>query len=106
MPNNRLPKICYKLQLKWLDANLFTKCWVKDIRDLLLVNGFGYAWYDQRVGNEKVMLRLFEQKLQFIDISPCFPELADICRLRTCRILKDSFCYETYLYDTLIIMYT
>lgn len=64
-----MPKKCNKLQLNRLDANLLTKCWVKDIGDLLLINGFRCAWYDQGVGNEKVCLRMFEQKLKDIDIS-------------------------------------
>ncbi|MEW8546516.1 MAG: reverse transcriptase family protein, partial [Candidatus Thiodiazotropha sp.] len=97
MSNNRLPKICYKFQLKWLDANVQTKCWARDIRDLLLANGFGYAWYNQGVGNKRDFLRIFEQKLKDIDISIWFSEVADMSRLRTYRILKDRFCCETYL---------
>ena len=105
MSNYRLPKICYKLQCKWLDANPRTKCWASDIRDILLANGFGYAWYDQGVGNEKDFLRMFEQKLKDIDINVWFSEVADMSRLRTYRILKDRFCYETYLNDNLITLY-
>ena len=51
MSNDRLPKSCYKLQCKWLEGNPRTNCWVRNLRDLLLANGFGYAWYNQGVGN-------------------------------------------------------
>ena len=101
MSNHRLPKICYKLQCKWLDAN----SQASDIRDILLANGFGYAWYDQGVGNERDFLRMFEQKLKDIDINVWFSEVADMSRLRKYRILKDRFCYETYLNDNLITLY-
>ena len=33
MPNERLPKICYYLQCKWLEANPRTSCWAKDVKD-------------------------------------------------------------------------
>ena len=52
MSNDRFPQICYKLQCKWLEGNPRTNCWVGHLRDLLLAYGFGYAWYNQGVGNE------------------------------------------------------
>ena len=51
MSNERLPKICYNLQCKWLEANPHTNCWAKDVKDILLAQGFGCAWYNQGVGN-------------------------------------------------------
>ena len=38
MPNERLPKICYNLQCKWLEGNSCTKCWAKDVKDTLLAH--------------------------------------------------------------------
>lgn len=48
---------------------------------------------------------MFEQKCKDIDISPRFSEMTDMSRLRTCRFLKDMFCYETYLNDYLMTIY-
>ena len=105
MSNDRFPKICYKLQCKWLEGNPRTNCWVRNLRDLLLAYGFGYAWYNQGVGNELTFLRRFEQKEKDIDISLWFMEVTDMNRLRTYRILKDRFCFEDYLNDNMCVSY-
>ena len=104
MSNDRFPKICYKLQCKWLEGNPRTNCWVRNLRDLLLAHGFGYAWYNQGVGNELNFLR-FEQKEKDIDISLWFMEVSDMNRLRTYRLLKDRFCFEDHLNDTMCASY-
>ena len=80
MSNDRFPKICYKLQCKGLDVNSRTKCWARDTRDLLLANGFDYAWYNQGVGNKLQFLRSFEQKVKDIDIYLWFSEVTGMSK--------------------------
>ena len=41
--------------------------WASDMRILLCSLGFGYAWYEQSVGDEKYFLDLIKERL--IDIS-------------------------------------
>lgn len=101
LPNSRFPKVCYKLQCKWLDAKTQTNCWAREVRDVLLRSGFCYAWYNQGVGNERLFLRNFEQKLTDIDISFWYSEVENMSRLRTYRILKARFCCESFLQDNL-----
>ena len=43
MPNERLPKMCYNLQCRWLEANPRTKCWAKDVKRILYLQG---VWDD------------------------------------------------------------
>ena len=62
LSNDRLPKICYRLKCKWLEGNPRTNCWVRNLRDLPLANGFGFAWYNQGVGNELNILEDLNKK--------------------------------------------
>ena len=98
-------KICYRLQCKWLEGNSRTNCWVRNLRDLLLANRFGYAWYNQMVGKELAFLRRSEQKGKFIHISLWFMEVTNMNRLRSNRILKDIFCFEDYFNDNMCASY-
>ena len=102
MPNERLPKICYNLQCKLLQANPRISCWVKDVRDTLLVQGFGYAWYNQGVGDMALFSRNFKERNRDIDIS-CWYN--DMDRLRTYKILKTNFGCERYLKEISISSY-
>ena len=44
------------------------KTWATDIKYILYFNGFGDAWQNQGVGNDKLFIKLFEQRI--IDIEP------------------------------------
>ena len=97
MPNERLPKICYKIQCKWLEAKPLTNCWAKDVKDTLLAQGFGYVWYNQGVGNIALFLRNFKERNRDIDISCLLNDIHNMDRLRTYKILKTNFGCERYL---------
>ena len=105
MPNERLPKICYNLQCKWLEAKPRTNCWAKDVKDTLLAQGFGYAWYNQGVGNIALFLRNFKERNRDIDISCLFNDIHNMDRLRTYKILKTNFGCERYLKEISISSY-
>ena len=57
----RIPKKAY-IMLKTLDER-DKKTWVTNIRLCLYENGFGYVWESQGVGNTKMFLRTFKQRL-------------------------------------------
>ena len=42
LPDYRLPKLCYKMQLGWLAND--TDCWAFNIKQLLFRIGFGEVW--------------------------------------------------------------
>ena len=58
----------YNLQCKWLEANLRTICRAKEVKDTLLACGFGYAWYNQCVGNIPLFLSQFKERNRDIEI--------------------------------------
>ena len=61
MTEDRIPKKAY-LMLKDLDVK-GKKTWVTNIRTCLYQNGFGFIWESQSVGNVKLFLRIFKQRL-------------------------------------------
>ena len=42
MPNNKFPKLCYKLRRRWVEND--TNCWTLKVSDLLFRMGFGEVW--------------------------------------------------------------
>ena len=68
MNPNRYPKICYKMQLKWLNLNKKSSCWARDVKELLKELDYGYAWYYQGVGNKESFLTIFRQRQRLFDI--------------------------------------
>ena len=61
LSNNRLPKQCY-FMLKALDDS-GRNTWATKIKNVLYQFGFGYTWISQDVGDIKVFLSLFKQRL-------------------------------------------
>ena len=100
-----MPKICYNLQCKWLEAKPRTNCWAKDVKDTLLAQGFGYAWYNQGVGNIALFLRNFKERNRDIDISCLLNDIHNMDKLRTYKILKTNFGCERYLKEISISSY-
>ena len=56
----------YNLQCKWLEANPRTKCRAKEVKDTLLACGFGYAWYNQCVGNIPLFLVNLKNEIEIL----------------------------------------
>ena len=66
LAENRLPKLCYKMQIRWLAND--TDCWLFHIRKLLFSSGFSEVWLNQGVGHINSFLRVFKQRLIDMDI--------------------------------------
>ena len=64
MPNSRLPKHSYDM-LYVLDQN-GKNTWVSEVKYVLHRTGFGYVWIAQTVGNVRLFLSEFKQRV--IDI--------------------------------------
>ena len=99
MPNERLPKICYNLQCRLLEANPRTNCWAKDVKDTLLAWGFGYAWYNLGVGNNSLFFSQFKERNRDIEIGSWQHDVQNMDSLRTYKLLKTDFGCERYLKD-------
>ena len=61
MENHRLPKRAYNT-LYNLDAR-GKQTWATKVRLCLMQNGFGYAWFNQGVGNANLFLKIIKQRL-------------------------------------------
>ena len=105
MNENRYPKICYKLQCKWLNHNKRTDCWARDVKELLESLGFGYAWYNQSVANECHFISKILQRLKDIDILCWRNDIEEMNKLRTYRLFKENLICENYLNEINIISY-
>ena len=92
---NRYPSICYKLQLKWLNFNKRTNCWARDVKGLPEGIGFGYAWYNQGVGDKGYFLALFKERVFDIDTQAWRGDVQDMGKLRTAT--KEDLICESYL---------
>ena len=61
MGNHRYPKNCYKMLKSLYEAGRNT--WASNVRSLLYMYGFGYAWIAQEIGNEKIFVSQFKVRL-------------------------------------------
>ena len=97
LPENRYPKLCYKIQVRWVTNN--TDCWLLHIRNLLFSTGFGEVWLNQGVGHVDNFMRTFKQRLVDMDKQMLNMDIQDNDRLRTYKILKTNFGIESYLFN-------
>ena len=89
LPDNRLPKLYYKLQTSWTETN--TNCWAFQVRDLLFRTGFGDVWLKQDV---EIFLKHFKMRLLDIDMQTENSDIQDMDMLRTYKLLKTNFGCE------------
>ena len=79
LPNDRLPKLCYKLQRRWTETD--TDCWATQVRNLLFIKVF------------KTRLLDMDIQTQNSDI-----HVQDMDKLRTYKLLKLNFGCEDYMF--------
>ena len=61
LPENRLPGKVYKMLLYLQEQGRHT--WALSIKQMLFTNGFGYVWEQQNVGDFRLFLRTFKERL-------------------------------------------
>ena len=95
MGNHRYPKNCYKM-LKSLDeAGRHT--WASNVRSLLYIYGFGYAWIAQEIGNEKIFVSQFKVRLTDCMKQNCHSDINESSRCDSYKELKTLLNVERYL---------
>ena len=62
LDNSRLPKLCYQMMFN-LNEHGRTN-WCNRIQRLLFTHGFREVWESQRVGDEKLFMNVFKQRLR------------------------------------------
>jgi hypothetical protein len=95
MEKSRLTHNAYHMLLA-LD-NLGKDCWVSNIRNILCESGFGFVWLQQGVGNDKMFLRLFKERLIDMFIQEWSGTIRDSDRYYSYRSFKTLFEKEKYL---------
>ena len=96
MPNDKLPKLCYKLQRQWVENDI--NCWALKVRDLLFHMGLGEVWLNQGVVNTAVFLKVFKTRLQDIKYQMLNSDIRGMDILRTYKLLNSNFGCESYLH--------
>ena len=95
MPEHRYVHKCYKM-LYYFDA-LGQQNWATSIKNILNENGFGFIWEQQKISNEKVFLREFEQILRDQFIQKWWETIEQSHKLVLYKGYKTSFDFEKYL---------
>ena len=78
----------------------------KDVKELLEGLCFGYAWYNQGVGDKRYYLAIFKERVFDIDTQAWQGDVEDMGKLRTYKLLKEDFICESYLNEININSYT
>ena len=95
MERERLPYLAY--QCSYSLAERGKKSWAEKVKNLLLQNGFGEAWYNQGVGNPKRFLGCFTQRLQDCYEQNWHEKVEKGDRFAEYRLFKQYFQIEDYL---------
>ena len=95
LQDGALPKSAY-LMLYKLDENGKTN-WVTYIKHLLSRYGFGYAFFNQGVGDIDVFLRIFKQRVKDNYLQEWHSNVDISSKLSNYKCFKSVFEYEDYL---------
>ena len=96
MEKERLPYKAYLMLLN-LDNN-GKNCWASKVRMILCDTGFNVVWLQQSVGNVKMFLRAFKQRLVDLFIQEWDGSIRHSDRYDTYRSFKTLFEKEKYVY--------
>ena len=93
-------RLTYKAYQMLLDLDMSGKhCWVSKIREILCFTGFNFVWLHQGVGNVKLFLREFKQKLIDFFIQEWSGSIRDSNRFDSYRTFKTVFEKDKYISD-------
>ena len=95
MENYRYPKQSY-LMLKRLDGSGKTT-WASPIKSMLFRFGFGYIWISQDVGNSKLLMHLFTERLKDCYFQEWLSKVADSEKAEHYKHFKSLLEVEKYL---------
>ena len=71
--------------------------WATLLRDTLYQYGFGYVWLQQYVQNEKVFIKVFEQRIKDNFLQDWNAQINTTSDYRLFKKIKQSFHFENYL---------
>eukprot|EP00745_Piridium_sociabile_P033756 TRINITY_DN5799_c0_g1_i7.p1 TRINITY_DN5799_c0_g1~~TRINITY_DN5799_c0_g1_i7.p1 ORF type:complete len:201 (+),score=5.71 TRINITY_DN5799_c0_g1_i7:293-895(+) len=93
-------KLSYKAYRMLLELdNRGKQCWVSKIREMLCLTGFNIVWLQQGVGDVKLFLREFKQRLIDFFFQEWTGTIRDHDRFESYRTFKTLFEKERYVLD-------
>ena len=96
-PLNRYSRKAYEMLYGMQDRDCASRTWVAQIKFLLCYNGFGYVWVYGCVGNEKLFITKFNNRLRDCCCQRWFSHLAKSERLHLYSCFKTILERERYL---------
>lgn len=93
-PNTSISN-AYKTLYELAESN--KECWALRVRQLLFSTGFGEVWFNQGVGDVKVFMYLFNQRICDMENQEWHDHVNHYGSLRSYRELKDLPSLEQYL---------
>ena len=94
--DNKYIRQIYAMMLNDMVTHPLKQNWASRVKDLLSRLGFFEVWESQGVGNEKLFLGIFKQRVRDVFTQNWHLRLEDSTRAR-CFITFSSFQYKTYL---------
>ena len=76
------------------ELTCWEKTWATDIKYILYSNGFGDAWQNQGVWNDKLFIKLFERRITDIAQQGMYAEIGNTSKLHTYSLFKLSLTTE------------
>jgi hypothetical protein len=95
MDNTRLPKASYNM-LYLMDQNGKTN-WVTKVKNLLFKYGFGYVFIMQEIGNSKLFMLNFKNRILDCSAQEWASNISDISKLKCYSSFKSMLDPEKYL---------
>ena len=95
MEPGELPKSAYNMALVLCEAG--KNNWVSYVKNLLFRYGFGFAFENQGVGNQKQFLCMFKQRLKDNYVQEWYSSTNETSKLKHYCQYKSSFEMEKYL---------
>lgn len=95
LPRQRLCKQAYDMLINQMEMGYSS--WATKVKDILMVNGFGFVWLNQGVGDEKMFLLEFKDRLISCFKQNWHSKLECNEKYSWFLSFKDSFQLETYL---------
>jgi len=95
LPRYRYVRLCYEMLLHY-DSIGHTN-WVTYLRQHLFTNGFGFAWLQQSVGNEKLFISNYVERMKNQHIQTWSMHCNENSKLRSYTQFKSIFGREMYI---------
>ena len=100
LDNSRLPKLCYQMMFN-LNEHGRTN-WCTRMQRLLFTHGFGEVW--ERVGDEKLFMNVFKQRLRDINLQNWSDYISNSSKCSFYSKIKNGIFLSIIIYKSCYII--